>query len=242
MVCDPATPMNACHLTILHQLTTGPKTGQELVDGADGAEGALQRGTVYVHLATLEDQGLLTSEDIPRNAEGFRARRYTITDAGRELVTDESPGEGFVCTSKPGAGFERWARTLTAADKKALDVGDFFTPSTMRVMGAVVARDLTPEEGTLLTTPQPSMWRALASHIALLIMAFVGFVAMGVAQDIGHLGAFVDGFLGAVFVLTAAMLCDHRLRRYRDEALRRALARRRWAEVQAERSKREASP
>ena len=242
MVCDPATPMNACHLTILHQLTTGPKTGQELVDGADGAEGALQRGTVYVHLATLEDQGLLTSEDIPRNAEGFRARRYTITDAGRELVTDESPGEGFVCTSKPGAGVERWARTLTAADKKALDVGDFFTPSTMRVLAAVTARDLTPEEGTLLTTPQPPMGRALASHIALLIMAFVGFVAMGVAQDIGHLGAFVDGFLGAVFVLTAAMLCDHRLRRYRDEALRRALARRRWAEVQAERSKREASP
>ena len=237
MVCDPATPMNACHLTILHQLTTGPKTGQELVDGADGAEGALQRGTVYVHLATLEDQGLLTSEDIPRTAEGFRARRYTITDAGRELVTDESPGEGFVCTSKPGAGIERWARTLTAADKKALDVGDFFTPSTMRVLAAVTARDLTPEEGTLLTTPQPSMWRALAGPLCLFAASFVGLVALGAAQDAAHQRAFLDGLLGGAALFGVLMYLDHAMRRYAAEELRRERALRRWAEVQAERAK-----
>lgn len=229
MVCDPATPMNACHLTILHQLAAGPKTGQELVDGA---EGALQRGTVYVHLATLEDQGLLTSEDIPRNAEGFRARRYTITDAGRELVTDESPGDGFVCTSKPGAGIEMWTHKLTAADKKALDVGDFFTPSTMRVMNGVVDRDLTVEEATLLTTPQPSMWRALSHELVLFVSACAGFVAVADAV----------GFALGAWVFLTVMFLDRGLRRYHDEGLRRELALRRWAEVQAERSKREASP
>ncbi len=225
--------------TILHLLATGPKTGRELVEHADGA---LQRGTVYVHLQALEDRGLVTSEALPVEGRDLPLRRYTITNAGRDLVTDESPGEGFVQTSKPGAAIETWTHALTPEDKKKLDVGDFFTPSTMRVMSAVVARDLTPEEGTLLTTPQPTVGRALAPHVALLLAAFMGFVAMGVAQDIGHLGAFVDGFLGAVFVLTAAMLCDRGLRRYRNEALRRARARRRWAEVQAERAQREASP
>lgn len=229
--------MNDAHLTILHLLATGPKTGRELVDGADGA---LQRGTVYVHLQALEDRGLVTSEALPVEGRGLPLRRYAITDAGRDLVTDESPGEGFVCTSKPGAGIERWARTLTAADKKALDVGDFFTPSTMRVLAAVTARDLTPEEGTLLTTPQPSMWRALAGP--LFAASFVGLVALGAAQDAAHQRAFLDGLLGGAALFGVLMYLDHAMRRYAAEELRRELALRRWAEVQAERSKPEASP
>jgi len=231
--------MNACHLTILHLLATGPKTGRELVDGADGA---LQRGTVYVHLQALEDRGLVTSEALPVEGRGLPLRRYAITDAGRDLVTDESPGEGFVQTSKPGAAIETWTHALTPEDKKKLDVGDFFTPSTMRVMAAVTARDLTPEEGTLLTTPQPSMGRALAGPLCLFAASFVGLVALGAAQDAAHQRAFLDGLLGGAALFGVLMYLDHRLRRYRDEALRRALARRRWAEVQAERAKPEASP
>ena len=231
--------MNATHLTILHQLTTGPKTGQELVDGA---EGSLQRGTVYEHLATLEGQGLLTSEDIPRDGRGLRVRRYTITDAGRDLVTDESPGEGFVRTSKPGAGIEMWTHKLTAADRKALDVGDFFTPSTMRVLAAVTARDLTPEEGTLLTTPQPPMWRALLHELVLFITAVAGFVAVADAVGVAHLGAYITGFALSAWLFLTVMYIDRGLRRYAAEELRRELALRRWAEVQAERSKPEASP
>ncbi len=229
--------MNDAHRTILHLLATGPKTGRELVERADGA---LQRGTVYVHLQVLEDRGLVTSEALPVEGRDLPLRCYAITDAGRAQRTDESPGEGFVQTSKPGAAIETWTHALTPEDKKKLDVGDFFTPSTVRVLDEVAEGNLTAEEGALLATARPSMWRALKHELVLFGSACAGFIAVADAVGTQRMGAYVTGFAMGAWVFLTVMFLDRGMRRYSDEALRRA--RRRWAEVQAERSKPEASP
>lgn len=78
--------MTAAHLTILRLLADGPRLGQELVDRS---EGALCRGTVYVHLAALEDDGLVASEEEPREGALAPRRRYRLTDGGRRALAAE---------------------------------------------------------------------------------------------------------------------------------------------------------
>lgn len=58
---------------ILKLLSEQDRSGLELIEASDGK---LKRGSVYVYLAALEDQGLV--EYVPDGS-----RRYRITERGR---------------------------------------------------------------------------------------------------------------------------------------------------------------
>lgn len=59
----------------------------ELVEASDGV---LQRATIYVTLASLENKGWVESEALPEDrdpAQGVPRRRYTITSAGQRAIS-----------------------------------------------------------------------------------------------------------------------------------------------------------
>ena len=70
---------------ILELLETDERYGLELVDHSGGA---LKRGTVYVTLARMEAQGLVTSrhEDAPPAMGGMPRRLYRRTALATELL------------------------------------------------------------------------------------------------------------------------------------------------------------
>ncbi len=70
---------------ILELLDTGERYGLELVEASNGA---LKRGTVYVTLARMEAQGLVTSrhEDGPPPQGGLPRRLYRATALAAELM------------------------------------------------------------------------------------------------------------------------------------------------------------
>lgn len=89
--------MNRAKQTILRLLREkSPAGGLELVERS---EGELRRGTVYVHLHSLEDDGFVRSfqEDTPRMVDGevlmlrgepLYRRLYELTGDGRKKLMD----------------------------------------------------------------------------------------------------------------------------------------------------------
>lgn len=71
---------------ILDLLGRDERYGLALVDASLGA---LKRGTVYVTLARMESQGLVTSrlEDAPPHQGGLPRRMYRATALAAELLT-----------------------------------------------------------------------------------------------------------------------------------------------------------
>lgn len=101
------------------------------------------------------------------------------------MSDDSSNNDGFVVRSRPDAGIVVETRPLTPAELAALDVGDFFTmhPSTMRVVSAVVRRELTAAECTVLLTPRPTLLEAYRDGW-LCVLPFVGVVAASIATGV----------------------------------------------------------
>lgn len=66
------------------------------------SEGRLGRGTVYVHLSRLEDEGLVSSreeDDVPDARVGLRRRLYKITPQGRRARTATASDFQSVCST-----------------------------------------------------------------------------------------------------------------------------------------------
>lgn len=86
--------MNAQDAKILGLLSDGREWyGLDLVTASDGV---LQRGTIYVRLGWLEDQGLVTSrEEAPEVIDariGIARRLYRITHSGRRKLAEGEAG------------------------------------------------------------------------------------------------------------------------------------------------------
>jgi DNA-binding PadR family transcriptional regulator len=75
---------------VLELLAEGPRHGYDIIRGIEERHGVRpSAGSVYPTLQMLEDGGFVTSEQV----DGKRV--YTITDAGREMLTNRATdGEG----------------------------------------------------------------------------------------------------------------------------------------------------
>jgi DNA-binding PadR family transcriptional regulator len=69
-----------------------PRYGLELVKAADGKLG---RGSVYVHLHRLEDEGFVTSkkDTEPNPITGYYRWQYSVAGNGRKALIDEEAKE-----------------------------------------------------------------------------------------------------------------------------------------------------
>jgi DNA-binding PadR family transcriptional regulator len=82
---EPRTRRGDIKFILLEQLAERPQHGYELIKELEARRGGFRRpspGSVYPTLQMLEEGGYLTSEEI----EGKRI--YTITDTGRQLLSD----------------------------------------------------------------------------------------------------------------------------------------------------------
>lgn len=84
-----STEFSKKEMVILELLDTPPRRGWYGSELVKNSEGELGMGTVYVHLAKLEDNGYVSSERIPPAADapvGMPPRRkYHLTDNGRRM-------------------------------------------------------------------------------------------------------------------------------------------------------------
>ena len=71
---------------VLMQLADG--TAKYGLDLLDGSAGGLRRASMYVFLASLEAEGFIEGREEPSGIAP--RRRYTITDAGRQWLKDQS--------------------------------------------------------------------------------------------------------------------------------------------------------
>ncbi len=78
--------LSAKERLILDLLGDDERYGLALVDASSGA---LKRGTVYVTLARMESQGLVTSryEEAPPTQGGLPRRMYRVTALAAELMS-----------------------------------------------------------------------------------------------------------------------------------------------------------
>lgn len=112
---EPRTRRGDIKFILLGLLAERPQHGYELIKELEARCGGFRRpspGSVYPTLQMLEEGGYLTSEEI----EGKRV--YTITDSGRQFLSDRKqqshsrkPSDSFV-ESKPSELIEL-GRTLT---------------------------------------------------------------------------------------------------------------------------------
>lgn len=68
--------------------SSGEMCGRDIVKSSDGTVG---RGTVYVRLARLEDEGLVSSRE-ERDSHDLPRRWYRLTEAGRRELTEGADG------------------------------------------------------------------------------------------------------------------------------------------------------
>lgn len=146
-------------------------------------------------------------------------------------MSDSSHNDGFVVRSRPDAGLVLEERPLTDAEKRDLDVGEFFSRGkTMPVINAVVTRDATPDatpdEAAILLCDPPSLWRAYAEGWAFTLPA-VG-VAAWVWTSPSYLAAAAMGVAAAVAAIPLRWWrTERREHAHRVEWARRNIARRR---------------
>ena len=84
---EPRTRRGDIKFILLELLTERPQHGYELIKELEARRGGFRRpspGSVYPTLQMLEEGGYLTSEEV----EGKRV--YTITDSGKQFLSDRS--------------------------------------------------------------------------------------------------------------------------------------------------------
>jgi DNA-binding PadR family transcriptional regulator len=117
----PRTPRGDIKFLLLALLAERAQHGYELIKALEARQGGFRRpspGSVYPTLQMLEEGGYLTSEEV----EGKRV--YTITDEGRQLLSDRpdcrSAGDRFA-DRKPSELIEL-RRTLTEVNDAVTQV------------------------------------------------------------------------------------------------------------------------
>lgn len=86
---EPRTRRGDIKFILLELLSERPQHGYELIKELEARRGGFRRpspGSVYPTLQMLEEGGYLTSEEV----EGKRV--YTITDSGRQFLSDRQSG------------------------------------------------------------------------------------------------------------------------------------------------------
>lgn len=143
------------------------------------------------------------------------------------MSDDSSQNDGFVVRSRPDAGLVLEERPLTEQEKRDLDVGEFFSRGkTTPLLGAVVDRDATPDEATLLMTPPPSLWRAYAEGWVSTLPAVLA--AAWLLASPSHMSAVAMGAAAVVATIPLRWWrTERREHAHRVEWARRNIARRR---------------
>lgn len=82
---DEPPHLSAKDVNVLQQLVVRDKYGLELVSGSAGE---LSRNSVYVHLARMEEKGLIKGrpEPTPPGLRGPPRRIYTVTGLGQRAL------------------------------------------------------------------------------------------------------------------------------------------------------------
>lgn len=106
---------------ILEVLAEAPRHGYEIMSALEERSGGRYRpsaGSVYPTLQMLEDGGFITGDD----AGGKRV--YTITDAGRQMLTERGAETRGTDDEEDGVDLRTAAFTLGAAVMQAARVAD----------------------------------------------------------------------------------------------------------------------
>lgn len=118
---------------ILSALQERPMHGYEIIQELERRTQSRWRpsaGSIYPTLQLLEDEGLVTSEDVERR------RTYTLTDAGRQAAEEHPLGGLETDAARSGPNLARELRSVAQASMQIERIG---TPDARKAADEILA-------------------------------------------------------------------------------------------------------